>query len=69
MTTQTVPKVKVQAVRQNYGTWLLVIHDCPFCHQEHTHNGGDERTPILGNRRSHCAGDRSEWREYELSLK
>jgi len=36
----------------------LVVFECPYCHQQHRHGGGETTDPFSanGHRMSHCSG-------------
>ena len=47
------PQVSTYAQRRD-GVWNLFIL-CPFCGDRHEHGGGNDATPGLGSRLSHCS--------------
>lgn len=54
---ETIVYAKAKKGRENY---LLVIPECPFCGETHTHGGGSLENPdapfsLQGHRVSHCA--------------
>lgn len=50
----TPPVAYARAERAKYGTWRLVVDDCPLCHERHTHGGGAAGGPHYGLRLAGC---------------
>ena len=66
----TVKKVIVMLDRRNKGQRLLVI-DCPFCREEHTHGGGNEEKDVqlwAGSRSCHCYRSEFTGKKYSLVI-
>ena len=50
------PLAPARPMRGSNGTWTWTVLDCPYCHREHNHGGGNGETPaLLGHRVVHCA--------------